>query len=53
MAIETNDVDASRMVLMEAVNGYSPQCDVADLVQVKLTSTANQVSKSNIVNYPC
>ena len=52
VAIETNDVEAGRMVLVEAVNGYTPQCDVADLVQGKLTRTANQVSKSNIVNYP-
>jgi FlaA1/EpsC-like NDP-sugar epimerase len=52
VAIETNDVAAGRMVLVEAVNGYSPQCDVADLVQNKLAKSANQVSKSNIVNYP-
>jgi FlaA1/EpsC-like NDP-sugar epimerase len=30
--IESNDVEKSRALLVEAVAGYSPQCDVADLV---------------------
>jgi hypothetical protein len=51
-AIETNDVDAARLLLVEAVIGYHPQCDVADLVQGKLTKTSSKASKSNILNYP-
>ena len=32
LAVESNDVEKSRDLLLEAVNGYIPQCDVADLV---------------------
>jgi FlaA1/EpsC-like NDP-sugar epimerase len=52
IAIETNNVDAGRMILVEAVNGYSPQCDVADLVQKRLTQKDVSASKGNILNYP-
>jgi FlaA1/EpsC-like NDP-sugar epimerase len=31
-AIESNDVEKNRALLVEAVAGYSPQCDLADLV---------------------
>ena len=32
-AIESNDVERSRMLLLESVKGFSPQCEVADLVE--------------------
>ena len=31
-AVENYDVEESRILLMEAVSGFHPQCDVADLV---------------------
>lgn len=52
MAIKTSDGEAGRMVLVDAVCEYSPQCDVADLVQSKLTESVKKMNKSNIVNYP-
>jgi FlaA1/EpsC-like NDP-sugar epimerase len=51
LSIEANDVDAARMLLVEAVKEYSPQCDVADLVQGKLSRTSSEARKSNILNY--
>ncbi len=33
--VESNDVERSRALLVESVQGFSPQCDVADLVQLK------------------
>jgi FlaA1/EpsC-like NDP-sugar epimerase len=51
-AVEANDVDSARMLLVDAVIGYSPQCDVADLVQDKLTQKSSNTGKSNILNYP-
>ncbi len=30
--VDSHDVEKSRALLMEAVSGFSPQCDVADLV---------------------
>lgn len=50
-AIEDNDVDAARLLLVDAVNGYNPQCDVADLVQGKLNQTADKAENSNIIKY--
>jgi len=35
LAVESNDVDYSRELLVESVKGFVPQCDVADLVQLK------------------
>ena len=52
IAIETNDVDTARLLLVEAVFGYHPQCDVADLVQQRLTQNVDSASKGNILNYP-
>jgi FlaA1/EpsC-like NDP-sugar epimerase len=52
LSIEANDVDAARMLLVEAVKEYSPQCDVADLVKGKLTAASIEANKSNIINYP-
>jgi FlaA1/EpsC-like NDP-sugar epimerase len=51
-AVEANDVDSARMLLVDAVIGYSPQCDVADLVQEKLIQKSGKPGKSNILNYP-
>ena len=50
LGIEANDVDAARMLLVQAVKEYSPQCDVADLVQGKLIRTSSKARKSNILN---
>jgi FlaA1/EpsC-like NDP-sugar epimerase len=44
LSIEANDVDAARMLLVEAVKEYSPQCDV-------LSRTSSEARKSNILNY--
>ncbi|MDH3708441.1 MAG: polysaccharide biosynthesis protein [Cyclobacteriaceae bacterium] len=52
LAIETNNVEAGRLILVEAVNGYSPQCDVADLVQQRLTQNVDSADKGNILKYP-
>jgi FlaA1/EpsC-like NDP-sugar epimerase len=50
-AIESNDVEKSRLLLVEAVKGFSPQCDVADLVQQKNLKTADGSRKDNIIQY--
>jgi FlaA1/EpsC-like NDP-sugar epimerase len=52
LAIESNNVDVGRMLLVDAINEYSPQCDVADLVQDRLTQNDRNTSKGNILNYP-
>ena len=52
IAIEANDADTARMLLVDTVDGYSPQCEVADLVKGKLTQTSSKTGKSNILNYP-
>jgi FlaA1/EpsC-like NDP-sugar epimerase len=46
-AIETNDVDKSRALLIESVKGFDPQCDVADLVQERRASV-----RDNVIRYP-
>ena len=51
-AIESNDVEKSRQLLVESVTGFSPQCDVADLVQEKKQTTADGPRKDNIIQYP-
>jgi len=51
-AIETNDVEAGRMLLVDAVKEYSPQCDVADLVQGRLTASIGNTAQNNIIDYP-
>jgi FlaA1/EpsC-like NDP-sugar epimerase len=51
-AIESNDVEKSRELLVESVKGFNPQCDVADLVQEKNQKTANALRKDNIIQYP-
>ena len=49
-AIESNDVEHSRELLVESVKGYVPQCDVADLVQERRASA--RVARDNIIRYP-
>ncbi len=51
-AIESNDVEKSRQLLIESVNGFNPQCDVADLVQEKNLKTASGPREDNIIQYP-
>jgi FlaA1/EpsC-like NDP-sugar epimerase len=41
-AVDSNNVQKSRSLLLEAVSGYLPQCDVADLIYEK-----NRQSKDN------
>ena len=52
VAIETNDVESGRMLLIDAVKGFHPQCDVADLVQEKLNHVTDKTTKGKILNYP-
>lgn len=40
LAVESNDVDYSRELLLGSVKGFAPQCDVADLVQLKQGDSA-------------
>jgi hypothetical protein len=51
-AVESNDVEKSRELLVESVTGFNPQCDVADLVREKNQKTANVPRKDNIIQYP-
>jgi UDP-N-acetylglucosamine 4,6-dehydratase len=48
-AIESNDVEKSRLLLVESIKGFTPQCDVADLVQQKNLKTADESHKDNII----
>jgi FlaA1/EpsC-like NDP-sugar epimerase len=41
-AVDGNDVQKSQSLLLEAVSGYLPQCDVADLIYER-----NRQSKGN------
>ena len=51
--VESNDVERSRALLVESVEGFSPQCDVADLVQLKKGSrTEIATSKEEAVSSP-
>jgi len=51
-AIETNDVEMGRMRLIDAVKGFHPQCDVADLVRERLMRTTDKAIQGKILNYP-
>ena len=51
-AVESNNVEKSRELLVESVKEFNPQCDVADLVQKKKQKTANAPRKDNIIQYP-
>ena len=50
IALEANDVGLGRMVLIDAIKDYSPQCDVADLVESKLNWKVGKDSNSNVLN---
>lgn len=50
--IESHDVEKSRELLVEAVKGFTPQCDVADLVQEKKLKSSDAPRKDNIIQYP-
>jgi len=51
--VESNDADLSRVLLVESVKEFSPQCDVADLVQLKKGSrVVNENGKDNVIPYP-
>jgi len=52
VAIETNNAESGRMLLIDAVIDFHPQCDVADLVQEKLTHVTDKTTKGKILNYP-
>jgi FlaA1/EpsC-like NDP-sugar epimerase len=51
-AVESNDVKKSRALLVEAVTGFTPQCDVADLVQEKNQKSTDGARKDNVIQYP-
>ena len=51
-AIQSHDVEKSRELLVEAVKGFTPQCDVADLVQEKKLEASDASRKDNIIQYP-
>jgi FlaA1/EpsC-like NDP-sugar epimerase len=51
-AIESNDVEKSRELLVESVKGFTPQCDVADLVREKNQKSVDELRKDNIIQYP-
>jgi FlaA1/EpsC-like NDP-sugar epimerase len=52
MAIESNDVEHSRELLVESVKGFSPQCEVADLVEMRKDSRVERESTENVVVDP-
>ncbi len=49
-AINTHDVERSRALLVDAVKGFDPQCDVADLVQERRAAAREQ--SGNVIRYP-
>jgi len=51
-AIESHDAEISREILVEAVKGFSPQCEVADLVQEKNLKSSVRLPKDNVIQYP-
>jgi FlaA1/EpsC-like NDP-sugar epimerase len=50
-AIDVNDVDKSRQLLVESVKDFNPQCDVADLVEEK-KQASNGPARDNVIPYP-
>jgi len=48
--VNSHDVERSRALLIEAVKGFSPQCDVADLVQERRASVREK--QGNVIRYP-
>ncbi len=49
-AMENHDADRCRALLVEAVKGFNPQCDVADLVQERRSSVRERTD--NVIRYP-
>jgi FlaA1/EpsC-like NDP-sugar epimerase len=50
-AVQANDVLAARTLLLDSVIGYNPQCDMADLVQGKITRTDNAPARNSNIKY--
>ncbi len=50
-AVGQDDVEKTRVLLMDAVNGFHPQCDVADLVFAKKRASEDTTVESNILEY--
>ena len=48
--VNDHDVERSRALLVQAVKGFDPQCDVADLVQERRASSRE--TADNVVRYP-
>ena len=48
--VNTHDVERSRALLVEAVKGFNPQCDVSDLVQERRASLRER--PDNVIRYP-
>lgn len=51
-SIHSHDVGLSRALLVESVNGFNPQCEVADLVQEENALNTSDDRKDNVVRYP-
>ena len=50
---DSHDVERSRALLVDSVKGFAPQCDVADLVQLKKGARAiDEAEKDSIVSSP-
>ncbi|MCP4486623.1 MAG: polysaccharide biosynthesis protein [Gammaproteobacteria bacterium] len=50
-AVANDDVEKIRALLMEAVKGFHPQCDVADLVFEKKRASESSTVESNVLEY--
>ena len=51
-AIQVNDVDTGRMLLVNSIKGYHPQCEVADLVYDRLNRLIDEAGRDNVIEYP-
>ena len=49
--VANDDVEKCRSLLMEAVNEFYPQCDVADLVFTRKRTVEKQISTDNVLFY--
>jgi len=49
--IDRNEVEKNRSLLMEAVNGFVPQCEISDLVYDRDAKVKNTSLKGNILKY--
>jgi FlaA1/EpsC-like NDP-sugar epimerase len=50
---DSHDVERSRALLVDSVKGFAPQCDVADLVQLKQGAwPADKIEPGSNVPYP-